>query len=204
MNFCDTRFLCWIHCLHRMSLAAIWSGNSHQIRNSLGSNCRFKLFRLHTDFIPGKVLDAGRCNPRSFTTRSEGSNWKSQSSKSSSVHLTLHDGTVRSSTNINTNQSQLHEFKAIQCYDLQERIADNKVIIDRSATILVFDIETTGFSRRNERIIEFALRDLIGGKNSTFQTLVNPEKVILNTDVHGISTYMVNRPDVPRYGSSTY
>ncbi|KAG1338742.1 exonuclease DPD1, chloroplastic/mitochondrial [Cocos nucifera] len=182
-----------------MSLAAIWSGNFHQIRNSRGSKCCFKLFRLHTEFIPGKVLDAGRCNPQSFTTRSEGSTWKSQSSKSSSINLKLHDGTVGSSTNINTNQLQLHEFKAIQCYDLQEKIADNKVIIDRPATILVFDIETTGFSRRNERIIEFALRDLIGGKNSTFQTLVNPEKVVLNTDVHGISSYMVNRPDVPRF-----
>ncbi|KAG1371307.1 putative Exonuclease DPD1, chloroplastic/mitochondrial [Cocos nucifera] len=106
---------------------------------------------------------------------------------------------VESSTNINTNQSQLHEFKAVQCYDLQEKISDNKVIIDRPATILVFDIETTGFSHQNERIIEFALCDLIGGKNNTFQTLVNPEKDVPNTDVHGISSYMVNRPDVPRF-----
>lgn len=182
-----------------MPLVVMWSGNFHQTRKILGSNCCFNLFRLHTEFIPGKVVDARKCSPRSLTTRLKGTNGKLQSSKSCNISLKLHDGTVGSSTNISTNQSQLHEFKAVQCYDLQEKIADNKVIIDWPATILVFDIETTGLSRQNERIIEFALRDLIGGKNSTFQTLVNPEKDVPNTDVHGISTYMVKRPDVPRF-----
>uniref|UniRef100_A0A0E0KCN1 Exonuclease domain-containing protein n=1 Tax=Oryza punctata TaxID=4537 RepID=A0A0E0KCN1_ORYPU len=67
------------------------------------------------------------------------------------------------------------------------------------ATILVFDIETTGFSRRYERIIEFAVRDLMGGKNSTIQTLINPERDIKNTYVHGISSSMVCKPDIPRF-----
>ncbi|CAL9777403.1 unnamed protein product, partial [Musa acuminata subsp. burmannicoides] len=106
--------------------------------------------------------------------------------------------TVRSSTNKDINQPELNKLKAVQCYHIQENISFRKAF-DRPATILVFDIETTGFSRQNERIIEFALRDLIGGKNSTFQTLINPEKDVLNAYIHGIRTYMVNKPDVPTY-----
>ncbi|OEL20343.1 Pentatricopeptide repeat-containing protein [Dichanthelium oligosanthes] len=49
-------------------------------------------------------------------------------------------------------------------------------------------------------IIEFAVRDLMGGKKSTFQTLINPEKEVRNTYVHGISNSMLCRPDVPRFG----
>ncbi|KAI4966370.1 hypothetical protein ZWY2020_041116 [Hordeum vulgare] len=51
------------------------------------------------------------------------------------------------------------------------------------ATILVFDIETTGFSL-----------------NSTFQTLINPEREVKNAAVHGISTNMVCSSDIPRFG----
>ncbi|CAA0834660.1 Exonuclease DPD1- chloroplastic/mitochondrial [Striga hermonthica] len=66
------------------------------------------------------------------------------------------------------------------------------------ATVICFDIETTGFSRERDRIIEFACQDLRGGENSTFQTLVNPERDVPNEDIHGISSRMVNRRDVPR------
>ncbi|KAK7850819.1 exonuclease dpd1 [Quercus suber] len=59
-------------------------------------------------------------------------------------------------------------------------------------------VNTTGFSRENERIIEIALRDLEGGENSTFQTLVNPQRFVPNSHVHGITTRMVNKPDIPR------
>ncbi|KAK7277986.1 hypothetical protein RJT34_23007 [Clitoria ternatea] len=53
-------------------------------------------------------------------------------------------------------------------------------------------------SKVNERFIEIALRDLQGGVNSTFQTLVNPQHAFPNSHIHGIATNMVNRPDVPR------
>ncbi|KAL7120021.1 hypothetical protein ACP275_02G097700 [Erythranthe tilingii] len=66
------------------------------------------------------------------------------------------------------------------------------------ATIICFDIETTGFSRDRDRIIELACQDLRGGDNSTFQTLVNPEQYVPNEKIHGISSRMVNRYDVPR------
>ena len=55
------------------------------------------------------------------------------------------------------------------------------------------DIETTWIFRDGERIIEFAIRDLSWGKNSCFQTLVNPERHVPNSHIHGITTKMVNR-----------
>uniref|UniRef100_A0A453I966 Exonuclease domain-containing protein n=1 Tax=Aegilops tauschii subsp. strangulata TaxID=200361 RepID=A0A453I966_AEGTS len=95
-------------------------------------------------------------------------------------------------------QSDLQHLKSLQCYDIQEKVSGGKT--DCPATILVFDIETTGFSRRGDRIIEFAVRDLMGGKNSTFQTLINPEREVKNAAVHGISTKMVCSSDIPRFG----
>ncbi|KAE8711532.1 DNA polymerase III polC-type, putative isoform 2 [Hibiscus syriacus] len=52
--------------------------------------------------------------------------------------------------------------------------------------------------KKDDRIIEIALQDLSGGENSTFQTLVNPGCYVANSHVHGITTNMVCRPDVPR------
>ena len=65
--------------------------------------------------------------------------------------------------------------------------------------VIVFDEETSGLSRKYDRIIEFAARDLRGGINSTFQTLINPEIHVRNSHVHGITTQMVCKPNVPRY-----
>ncbi|XP_073143886.1 exonuclease DPD1, chloroplastic/mitochondrial isoform X1 [Henckelia pumila] len=68
----------------------------------------------------------------------------------------------------------------------------------KNVTIICFDIETTGLSREYDRIIEIAFQDLRGGENSTFQTLVNPEREVTNARFHGISTHMVKRSNVPR------
>ncbi|KAM0948489.1 putative DNA-directed DNA polymerase [Dioscorea sansibarensis] len=65
--------------------------------------------------------------------------------------------------------------------------------------VIVFDEETSGLSRKYDRIIEFAARDLRGGINSTFQTLINPEIHVRNSHVHGITTQMVCKPNVPRF-----
>lgn len=109
----------------------------------------------------------------------------------------MHGESVESSIEV-FKQSDLQHLKSLQCYNIEEKVSGVKP--ECPATILVFDIETTGFSRRGDRIIEFAVRDLAGGKNSTFQTLINPERVIPNTHIHGISTNMVCRSDIPRFG----
>eukprot|EP00250_Pteridium_aquilinum_P008339 c17863_g1_i1 orf=49-4944(+) len=67
--------------------------------------------------------------------------------------------------------------------------------------VIIFDIETTGFKLSDDRIVEFAARDLTGGDCSTIQTLVNPERPIPlhATNVHGIHSDMVNKSDIPRW-----
>ena len=111
--------------------------------------------------------------------------------------MNLHDGSVKSCVSGCINNSKLHELKAVQCYSLPH-ISERKVS-DWPTIIIAFDTETTGYSRQNDRIIEIDLWVLYGGKNSTFQTLVNPGMKVTNADIHGIRSDMVNRPDVPRY-----
>ena len=180
-----------------MSFAAIWSGNFNHLRNSLGGNCSYRLLRFQSGRTPGKVVGASKCNLRLLVTKAEGKNKNSQSKKPCSISLNIHDDSVKSCSSASITNSKIHELKAVQCYNLPH-ISERKVF-DWPAIVIVFDIETTGLSRQNERIIEIALRDLYGGKNSTFQTLVNPGMKVTNADIHGIRTDMVNRRDVPRY-----
>lgn len=66
---------------------------------------------------------------------------------------------------------------------------------DRSSDVTVFDIETTGFSKYNDRITEIgAVRIIDGQIADTFQTLVNPEMVISEeiTKLTGITNQMVH------------
>ncbi|KAL6901937.1 hypothetical protein ACP4OV_004813 [Aristida adscensionis] len=118
------------------------------------------------------------------------------SQQSFSNSRNLHSESVESSIEV-FKQSELDRLKSLQCYNIEEKFSGAKT--EWPATILVFDIETTGFSRRNDRIIEFAVRDLMGGENSTLQTLINPETNVKNSFVHGINNSMVSRPDVPRF-----
>ncbi|KAK6911626.1 Exonuclease, RNase T/DNA polymerase III [Dillenia turbinata] len=133
---------------------------------------------------------------RTVTSETEGRN-KTSSSKQSSIRQKILDGSVTTSTKFNASKAEIGQAQNIQHWNVQQTIAEKKVLASL-VTIIVFDIETTGFSRVNERIIEIALQDLHGGKNSTFQTLVNPGRHVPNHHVHGITTHMVSRPDVPR------
>lgn len=89
-------------------------------------------------------------------------------------------------------------FTSIQYSDAEPKILE-KGDSKQKVKVFVMDIETTGFYRERERIIEIAIRDLSGDKNGCFQTLVNPERHVLNSHIHGITTKMVNRTYVPRY-----
>ncbi|XP_057962981.1 exonuclease DPD1, chloroplastic/mitochondrial [Malania oleifera] len=134
---------------------------------------------------------------RTITTKTETGKKNTQSSKRSSVKHEVLDETVSTRTELNINKSEITEFQRLQYCGIQQKIAENKDLASL-VTVIVFDIETTGFSRVRDRIIEIALQDLTGGENSTFQTLVNPECYVPNPHVHGITNHMVNRPEVPR------
>ncbi|GAV91053.1 RNase_T domain-containing protein [Cephalotus follicularis] len=103
-------------------------------------------------------------------------------------------GSVKASTVTNSHSRCFHR---IQYGDAQSKIFESKNS-KPLVRVFVFDLETSGLCKEERRIIEIAIRDLSGGKNSCFQTLVNPEQDVPNSRIHGITTDMVNRPDVPR------
>lgn len=182
-----------------MSIACILSGNFHQMKNSIGSSGNFKLLWSQAGGIFENVAVNRRCGFRSIATKAVGRSQEKRGKKSSSTDLKLVNGKEISSSTLNSESLKVHDLSSTQCYTPEQGIADSKRL-EWPAAVLVFDIETTGFSRENDRIIEIAFRDLLGGRNSTFQTLVNPEKVVTNAYIHRISTHMVSKPGVPRYG----
>ena len=183
-----------------MSLYSICCGNFHQLRNSIGQSCSIRFLKYHSRITSENVLQNRRHKTRPFSTSVLVRSTRRACKQSFSNNRHLHGGSVESPIEV-FKQSDLQHLKSLQCYDIQEKVSGDKT--ECPATILVFDIETTGFSRRGDRVIEFAARDLTGGKNSTFQTLINPEIKVKNEDVHGITTNMVKRSDVPRYHFST-
>lgn len=154
--------------------------------------------------ISSKVLAAGKHglegrfnsteNRRALTTKNEGNNKASLSKRTTIRHETLNETTK---SEVDIYSSEITEIESTQYVDIRQTIAENKDLA-KLMTFIIFDIETTGLSRDHERIIEIAMRDLHGGENSTFQTLVNPGCIVSNSFVHKITTSMVNRPDVPR------
>uniref|UniRef100_A0A5B7BM82 Exonuclease domain-containing protein n=1 Tax=Davidia involucrata TaxID=16924 RepID=A0A5B7BM82_DAVIN len=182
---------CRIH-----TLASSWWENFRSLSRTGGNSSSFKLLGSNTYGHEGG--HSRRWTRRPISTKTEGKNKNTLSSKTSSIRHEISDGKFSSSTKLGINKSEISEFQRIQYCDIQQKIAENKDLASL-VTVIIFDIETTGFSRENERIIEIALQDLLGGENSTFQTLVNPERYVPNPHIHGISTHMVNRPDVPRY-----
>lgn len=180
-----------------MSLSSVFCGNFHLLRNSLGNTCSTRLLKHHSRLIYETLLSSRRHHNRPLSTTVLARSTRKGSKQSFSNSRHLHGESVEPSTET-FKQSELEQLKSLHCYNIEEKISGIKT--EWPATILVFDIETTGFSRRGDRIIEFAVRDLMGGKNSTFQTLVNPEQDVKNTFVHGISNRMLCRPEVPRFG----
>ncbi|KAL9332463.1 hypothetical protein ACSQ67_002073 [Phaseolus vulgaris] len=171
-------------------LANYWGETFHSFSSTCGNNSSIRPLSYRIYGLQGGQRKKWT---RPITTNTEGKgNTKSKSIKHEILSETIIEGAT-----VDVNKTQLDQFQEIQYRDIQKEIAQNK---DLSSlfTIIVFDIETTGLSREKERIIEIAFRDLEGGENSTFQTLINPQCKVPNSHIHGITTQMVNKPDVPR------
>lgn len=178
------------------TLVNFWGGNFQSWTRTHSSSSK-----LHGSIVNG--LEGGRSKKwtrRPVTTKAEETTKRIHSSKSSSIRHGILDGTVSTNATLSINKTEITQFQKIQNYDIQNIIAENKDLANL-VTVIAFDIETTGFSRDNDGIIEFALQVLQGGENSTFQTLVKPERKITNSHIHGITDKMVNRHGVPRYSS---
>ncbi|PKI76155.1 exonuclease DPD1, chloroplastic/mitochondrial isoform X2 [Punica granatum] len=175
--------------------AGFWRGGFHSLSSSSRNNSNFRVVGSKTYGLEGGYRR--RWIRRPASTKAEGRSKTADSNKSSNIRNEILEETVSATAAVNVNVARVTELRKIEYCDIQQNIAENKGLVSL-VTIVVFDIETTGFSRENDRIIEIALRDLSGGENSTFQTLVNPQKFVANHHVHGITSRMVNRPDVPR------
>ncbi|CAN4108868.1 unnamed protein product [Withania somnifera] len=178
----------------------------HTLTNSWWQSF-YHISRIGRGSISSKVLAAGKHGPegrysstenrRTLTTKGEGKN-KAAFTRKTTIRHEIIDEITKSEVDICS--LELTEIGSTQYVaDIRQTIVENKDLA-KLITFIIFDIETTGFSRENERIIEIALRDLHGGENSTFQTLVNPGRSVLNSHIHRITTDMVNKPEVPRMG----
>lgn len=181
---------CRIH-----AVASSWFESFHSLSRASGSSPRFRVQGSSTHELEGGY--SRRSTGKTITTKTEVGNKDTLKSKTINLGQEISGGSIKTSTNIGIEKSKTSEFQRIQYPDTQQNIGESRDLIGL-ITIIVFDIETTGFSRENERIIEIAMQDLLGGKNSTFQTLVNPERYVPNQHIHGISTHMVSKPEIPR------
>ncbi|CAB4293192.1 unnamed protein product [Prunus armeniaca] len=113
--------------------------------------------------------------------------------QSSSLGLT---SLGRRATITTISQPLLKCYRSIQYSDAPVKILDNE-FLKHFVKVFSLDLETTGLFSEG-RIVEIAVRDLHGGKNSCFQTLVNPEQHVPNSHIHGITTNMVTHSGVLR------
>ncbi|XP_062226806.1 exonuclease DPD1, chloroplastic/mitochondrial-like [Phragmites australis] len=148
------------------------------LRNNTCSSCPVRFLKQRAGFSSGKLLEPRSYVKRHFTTGMQ--TLETKITEAASWHKTDSGSCIPAIPPLWLRQTSEH---------------------DQSATILVFDIETTGFLHKDNRIIEFALRDLSGGKNCTFETLINPERNVPKraSAVNCISTDLVCRPDIPRF-----
>ncbi|EOY06636.1 hypothetical protein QUC31_016167 [Theobroma cacao] len=163
------------------------------LRHSFKAFSKFKLLGSH-DFEPfqGTTNRTQVLRPRS--TESGLRTRDKEKGERSNVRHEFLDGQVQASTISSSVSSCL---SSIQYCDAKRQILESQDP-KQFVRVFVFDIETTGFCKESGRIIEIAIRDLMGGKNSCFHTLINPEQHVPNSHIHGITTNMVNQPDVPR------
>ncbi|KAK1295032.1 hypothetical protein QJS10_CPA16g01600 [Acorus calamus] len=181
-----------------MSLAGLWSENFFHLRNTIGGCYCLNLIRYHGGESSRSLFGTNKWMSRRISTKAEESK-KSQGNKPCTMDLNLPGRFVGSTTSLNINKvEESPEFKDGYYCNVHQNISRERGS-QWPLDVLVFDIETTGFRKDKDRIIEIAIRNLRGGKNSTFQSLVNPGIPIENTYVHKISTAMVNNPDVPRF-----
>nr|XP_043621179.1 exonuclease DPD1, chloroplastic/mitochondrial [Erigeron canadensis] len=186
---CFTHFQlprCQIH-----TLSGSWWKKVHNLSRKAESTYKFQLLGPNIYGLQ-RGDESRRLTNKSFSTNTQGKSIISR--RTNPIGQQVADVASSTLTNLNTSSVEISECKSVH---IEQKILEEKHLYVLP-TIICFDIETTGFSRVDDRIIEFASRDLSGGDNSTFQTLVNPDKSVVNTYVHGISSYMVSKPGVPR------
>ncbi|KAL0558300.1 hypothetical protein IC582_002856 [Cucumis melo] len=176
-------------------LANLWRENFHPLNRNHGHSCWYDqlCFRIYN-------LEGGqnkRWTRKSITTKAGGKAKTNPSSKPTNITNEILQESMSASCTVNVNKSEKSGTQKLQYCDIQPTIIKSKEFI-HPVTVITFDIETTGFSRNLDRIVEIAFQDLSGGENSTFQTLIDPQCYITNSSIHGITNNMVASCGVPR------
>ncbi|EOY11596.1 DNA polymerase III polC-type, putative isoform 2 [Theobroma cacao] len=142
----------------------------HSLSGRRVNSSSFKLLASKTYGLEGGY--SRRWIRRPVTTKIDGRNKTNRNTKPSNlVHEILDEKVSTSSSTLNLNKTEVSESQQLQYSGIQQMIAENKDLASL-VTFIIYDTETSGLSRKEDRIIEIALQDLSGGENSTFQTLV--------------------------------
>lgn len=186
---------CRIH-----SLANSWSKSFHEISRSSGGSSSYRVLCSNNHDPDGRR--SRRWTRRTISSKAEGCNKGLLSKSAVPDGYKLATPKVQRTKKVGDGDKVSRNTKTgFLAFEESTEVETNQYFheLAKLATIICFDIETTGLKRDKDRIIDIAFQDLRGGDNSTFQTLVNPERFVPNEAIHGISTCMVNRHDVPRY-----
>ncbi|KAJ7955176.1 exonuclease DPD1, chloroplastic/mitochondrial [Quillaja saponaria] len=174
------------------SLGNFWTGNFCLSRFFHRSGSEFKLLGSNS-----KSTSEAGVNKTVLRSTAAGTEHRTSVTVNKKPSNRTHDSLNTGDVPITISDSASNCFKSIEYSDAQKNLLANRDL-KHLVKVFVVDIETTGFSRQRERIIEIAIRDLEGGMNSCLQTLVNPERDVPNSHIHGVTTKMVKQPDVPR------
>jgi hypothetical protein len=171
-----------------MFLYSICCGNSQILRSSIGATCSFRSLKHHRKLIYESLFPTRRHQTRSISITvlaRTTSRWRKQSFSNS------HHGLKCSNSQ---SLSTLNHFSAAM---LRKSFLEPRPNGLQLSLFLILKLLVSHGVMTESLNLLFVI--LWGGKNSTFQTLINPEKGIRNTHVHGISNRMLSRPEVPRY-----
>ncbi|KAJ3699793.1 hypothetical protein LUZ61_003498 [Rhynchospora tenuis] len=147
-------------------MSFIFSRNFYHLRNCLSISANSRLLRIDSN----KSL-SNRCILFPLRTYSDVTHRLLQTITPHIINLRFNISFASKEPKISYQYSD-----PIQLYQEQKE-GDT---IDQPATILVLDLGTTGFNSKTDKITEIAIRDVQGGMDSKFYTLVNPEVTLKN------------------------
>ncbi|KAL3843522.1 hypothetical protein ACJIZ3_000925 [Penstemon smallii] len=182
---------CKIH-----TLSNYWWGNIYKLGSTSVGSSKHIVLCSNKDELEGGY--SRKWTRRTINTKTGESSNDKLTSKSNT--LKLESTEIEKSRTTSIRNKIIRESTSSKSKIETTDVESDQFFIDlaKHATVICFDIETTGLSKDKDRILEIALQDLRGGENSTFETLVNPQRNVLNERIHGISSLMVNKSDVPR------
>lgn len=179
---------------------SFWLENFHQLRTTFKRDSKSKFIGSNNfEASWGSFSRAWISQPITPRIVEKDNDKDTGSSKSSHPWHESLEASLRARS---ISESSFSEFRRIQYFDAEQRI---KEIQDLKHPVkrFVIEVETTGFCRETGWIIAGLLKLLSwifqGTRTVISKPSVKPEQHVPNSFLHGITTQMVNEPNVPRY-----